>query len=323
MDCVTYFLQRQPSCKTQVGLVEGGNLRIYEGAVLFVDLLGISALTKARIDSVTKEDFAAFGNENQSNPRNQVFCAVLLSEFRKNLRSGVALELRISQLSDCAFVWSEDIDKVVEFSRALFWKNIYAGLLCRGGLSYGEIVEPKKEGKGIGDFVCGEAVTRSVELERTGKGSRIFIDRDIGGKMFSNTPASAFEPVSSAIDFKTVDEYLWFSLPPDGDISTAVPADHIMNIIKAAVHLQCSPHFRWNSISNDGRIQIGATIERMSMIAERFCKAKKIPFPDFPFVKADIYMEIGKIQDPSDRDGRKLHALEKLAQKYEREVFSA
>ena len=297
------------------------NLRVYEGAVLFVDLLGISALTKAKTDIVTEQDFAAFGNEKQNNLRNQVFCAVLLTQFRKNLRSRAARELRVSQLSDCAFVWSEDIDKVVEFSRALFWQNLKSGLLCRGGLTYGEIVEPKKIGKGIGDFVCGEAVTRSVELERTGKGSRLFIDRDIGGQTFSNTPADVFEPVSSAIDFKTIDEYLWFALPAEGDVSFHTPAKHIMSIIDAALHLRFAPHFRWNTISDEGRIQIGATIERMSMFTARFCEAKSLPFPDFPFVTANIFMEIAKSEDSADRDGRTYNAIKRLATRYEQENF--
>ena len=82
-------------------------MRVYKGAVLFIDVLGISALTKAKKDTVTKEDFAAFGQTKRVSLRNQVFCAVLLTRLRRNLRSGTRRKLRIAQLSDCAFIWSD------------------------------------------------------------------------------------------------------------------------------------------------------------------------------------------------------------------------
>ena len=297
-------------------------MRIYKGAVLFVDLLGSGALTKAKEDTVTKEDFAAFGRTNQTSLRNQVFFAILLTQFRKNLRWKAEPKVRVAQLSDCAFIWSEDHNRVVEFARSLFWKSLRSGLLCRGGMTHGEIVEPKKIGKSIGDFVCGEAVTRSVELERTGKGSRIFIDRHIGGLVYSNTPPNVFEPTSSAIDFKTIDEYLWFALPAKGNVLYDTPAEHIMDIIDASLRLRFAPHFRWNAVSDEGRLHVGATIERMSMFVNRFCKDKQLPIPDFPFVSADMFMEMGKFGEDTERNGQKYNAIIKLAKDYRRKHLS-
>lgn len=296
-------------------------LQIYKGAVLFIDILGVGALTKSKKDDVTVEDFAAFGSTRTEDLRNQVFCAVLLSRFRRNLRSCRMRNVRIAQLSDCAFVWSKHPDGIVEFARMIFWKNLKSGLLCRAGLTYGEIVEPDKIGVKIGDFVCGEAVSRAVELEEIGKGARIFIDREIGGRVFKNTPSSAFVPVSSAIDFRTVDEYLWYALPPDGNVATGAPREHLINIIDASLRLRFEPSFRWNAASPPGRIHVGATIERLETAALELCAKHKITPPDFPFLKCETYMEMGTQGNDSDRNPRVYAALRKHASIYKQRVF--
>jgi hypothetical protein len=297
-------------------------MNIYEGAVLFVDILGVGALTKSKTDTVTVDDFAAFGSRRTEDLRNQVFCAVLLSRFRRNLRACKTQDVRVAQLSDCAFVWSKNTDAVVEFARKLFWTNLNSGLLCRAGLTYGEIVEPDKIGVKIGDFVCGEAVTRAVEIEEAGKGSRIFIDCEIGGKRLANTPPDVFVPVSSAIDFRTVDEYAWFALPPEGNVAAGAPREHIMSIVEASLRLRFKPHFRWNAASPRGRIHVGATIERLHTFASQLCEKHDLQVPDFPFVTCDTYMEIGQVSDGSERNPRTYDAMQKLASGYKKANLS-
>lgn len=296
-------------------------MNIYEGAVLFVDILGVGALTKAKDDTVTAEDFAAFGARRKENLRNQVFCAVLLTQFRRNLRKYKSSELRIAQLSDCAFIWSKDVDAVVEFARKLFWENLNTGLLCRAGMTFGEIVEPEKIGQKIGDFVCGEAVTRAVELEETGKGSRIFIDRHIGGKILRNTPADVFVPVTSAIDYRLADEYAWFALPPSGDVAYRTPPEHIMSIIDASLRLRFKPQFRWNAESPQGRIHVGATIDRLQTFAISHCKRHGLPFPQFPFLSCETYMEMGRFSNGDERNERTFVGMTKMVNDYKRRVF--
>ena len=121
---------------------------------------------------------------------------------------------------------------------------------------------------------------------------------------------------------KTVDEYLWFALPPEGDVLYKTPAKHVMNIIDAALQLRFAPHFRWNAISDEGRLHVGATIERMSMFVTRFCKDKQLPVPDFPFVSSDNFMEMEKFEDATERDGRKYTAIKRLAASYRRRHLS-
>ena len=87
--------------------------------------------------------------------------------------------VNMAQLSDCAFIWSTDVRSLVNASRSLMWSCTRRGLLCRGGIAFGEIVEPDKEDRTIGRFVVGEAVTKAAGLERVGKGCRIFSDVDL------------------------------------------------------------------------------------------------------------------------------------------------
>ena len=59
-------------------------MREYDGAVLFVDILGISALTMSSAPIVIEQDFKALNLRKGKAGGNQLFCARLLSVFRKN-----------------------------------------------------------------------------------------------------------------------------------------------------------------------------------------------------------------------------------------------
>jgi hypothetical protein len=187
-------------------------------------------------------------------------------------------------------------------------------------MAYGEIVEPEKVGKAIGDFVCGEAVTRAVELERSGKGSRVFVDQNIGGRRFTNISSGAFRSISSAIDFKTIDEFLWYA-SPEGNSRHEVPAKHILSVIDAALRLRYAPHFRWNSGSAEGLIQVGATIELMKMFADEFCKERGLTFPDFAFITADTYVMMAPSAWAAERTEQSYAAVGKLASDYRKNHF--
>lgn len=59
-------------------------------------------------------------------------------------------------------------------------------------MTFGQIIEPEKTRKSLGHFICGNAVTRAAKLESVGKGARIFIDREIGGRQIEGVSPKAF-----------------------------------------------------------------------------------------------------------------------------------
>lgn len=57
------------------------------------------------------------------------------------------------------------------------------GILCRGGLAYGEILESDDSNQ-MGHFILGDAVTRAVELEGKAKGCRVLIDDELPSALY-------------------------------------------------------------------------------------------------------------------------------------------
>jgi hypothetical protein len=79
-------------------------MRQYQGAVFFVDILGIGALTRGRVTLLT-EDYEAHGIKSSKNKNTHFFSAKLLIKFRKilnNLKNNK--DIQVAQLSDCAFI---------------------------------------------------------------------------------------------------------------------------------------------------------------------------------------------------------------------------
>ncbi|WP_050507532.1 hypothetical protein [Pseudomonas syringae] len=149
----------------------------YQGAVFFVDMLGVGALTQNQV-TIGEDDFKARGMSPSISPSANLFCGQLLTTFRSCLAAVRTShkQVKIAQLSDCAYIWSEIVLAVLDAARAFMWQSVNAGLLSRGGISYEEIVEPDKINRAIGDFILGGAVTRAVGLEKAGKGCRVFVD---------------------------------------------------------------------------------------------------------------------------------------------------
>lgn len=91
-------------------------LQKYNGTVFFVDILGISALTNNKI-SLNNKHFKPWLENDETKFSNQFLGAAILVEFRKLLlklgkqNPGV----KITQLSDCAFIWSQSIEDVIIF----------------------------------------------------------------------------------------------------------------------------------------------------------------------------------------------------------------
>lgn len=280
-------------------------MREYQGAVLFVDILGIGSLTTSKVELVDDKDFQSISWSSKLNVSNQTFCAALLSTFRRNLMKTQKSGVKIAQLSDCAFIWSKDSDELLEVARDLFWSNAYAGVLTRAGLAYGQIVEPQAVASTIGQFVCGEAVTRAVELERSGKGSRIFVDTFIPGQVLPRFAPSAFTDLVNASDFRRVDEFCWFALP-DSDLNGRKLSNaQIVKIADLSLILQYSPMFRWNAASSAGQLQLAATIERVGIELMKIVRSRGIQEPPGAVKAAHIFLA----SDPAHPDARSTKQL--------------
>ena len=257
-------------------------MREYDGAVLFIDILGIAELTSGKTIKVTKTDFKAIGAPSSSTVSNQTFCAFLLSAFRRNLLSVSQQMVNASQLSDCAFLWSKDPNLMLCVARELMWKNLRSGILCRAGLSFGQIVEPERTNREIGHFVCGDAVTRSVDLERKGKGARVFVDTELPGLSGLEFAPSEFSDLKNASDFTEIDEFRWFTYHPiDGSLPDADGARSAVNdILELIGSLRYSPAFRWNASTAAGRLQVGCMIERLGIEIQSLDRAHSLNLGD-------------------------------------------
>jgi hypothetical protein len=245
----------------------------YDGAVFFVDLLGMTALTNNLI-TLENKDYECWLSQYGLEYTNQYLAASLLADFRK-----ILIELNeqfdsvtVSQLSDCAFVWSKNITDIVVFSSQFMTKAISSGLLCRGGLTYGEIIETNQNHE-LGRFIVGKAVTDAAKLEGIAKGSRVLIDKDFPNYLnefdsnFAGRTIPLFVPFINPLDYQEYDEFKWYLCP---NLTHNVSNLSIMSFeekrsltkkrLKLANIVRCSPKFSWNSKSKEGLVQVKATI---------------------------------------------------------------
>lgn len=250
-------------------------MKQYQGAVFFVDMLGVGALTQNQV-TLCENDCHAWGMSASSTPSANLFCGQLLTEFRSCLAAIQAShkQVKIAQLSDCAYIWSEDVLAVLDAARAFMWNSVSAGLLSRGGVSYGEIVEPNKINRAIGQFILGSAVTRAVGLEKAGKGSRIFIDNVIHEYSLSlhNSPFKhgAVKALKNPLDGSVVKEFCWYKTgggSGDWQNEQQIAAEKIITLV---TQLQYSPRFSWNDSSPQGRIQLACSIDSISEVTSDF-----------------------------------------------------
>lgn len=249
-------------------------LQNYKGAVFFVDILGISALTNNNIN-LEEEDYRPWLNNDIDKFSNQFLGASILAEFRSlllKLRKGNT-SLKITQLSDCAFIWSEDIADVVVFCSKFMHRAVEKGILCRGGLAFGEIIETNQSHK-LGRFILGDAVTQAAKLESRSKGCRVLINCELPQELWEQNKEVSkkifplFQPFTNPLDFQVYDEFKWY-LTPKLDYKNIVDLNVIdfntkvkftKNRLVLANRLRCSPRFNWNSKSILGRAQLIASI---------------------------------------------------------------
>ncbi|WP_312285108.1 hypothetical protein [Chryseobacterium gleum] len=252
-------------------------LENYKGAVFFVDILGISALTNSKIE-LDENDFTPW-LDDPTKFSNQFLGAAILAKFRDLLSSlgDENTNLKITQLSDCAFVWSKKIEDVVVFCSKFMHHAVNNGILCRGGLAYGEIIETNQFHK-LGRFILGDAVTQAAKLESISKGCRVLINQDLPHELFHqndemfNKIAKLFQPFDNTINFITYDEFKWYMAPEleyknQSDlsrISFREKVEHTKNRLILANKLRCSTKFNWNSKTTEGQSQLIPSIRFLS-----------------------------------------------------------
>lgn len=245
-------------------------MKEYTGAVFFVDILGIGALTQGKLE-ISENDFSSHNFKYKSKFSEHQFCAKLLMKFRRILVQATKniKNIKVAQLSDCAFIWSNDPDIVVNIARDIMWKSVLGGLLCRGGIANGQIVEPEKINTKLGMFICGGAVTDAVRLEGAGKGTRVFIKQELVSEL-KKIPHVAFVPRKSLIDFSTIDEFKWYRYPnfiksPYDDLNKKLVMNEIAKLIAMLKH---SPKYTWNASNYLGQVQLASSIDIISAETE-------------------------------------------------------
>lgn len=242
-------------------------MRSFQGAVLFVDMLGFSALTRGKL-KLTESEYMPWKIKPGGTFPHQLLAAQILLAFRKALmRTGRRFKaVKLAQLSDCAFLWSEDVCAVTDAGRFLMHEAILAGLLCRGGLAFGDVHEPNKIDHSIGAFIVGDAVTRAATYETMGKGMRIFTDSETAFEILSKRPHESFQALINPLVGETVDEWLWYSPEPIPELSR----DRLMlrpaveKLVSCHTMLRYSPRFAWNAASPEGCRQLACSIVAVS-----------------------------------------------------------
>lgn len=297
-----------------------------EGAVFFVDLLGIGALTQ---DGLTLDEchYSEWLDQYKVKYSDQYLATALLSEFR-NVLMGLSREysnVKLAQLSDCAFIWSENITEVILFANNLMTQAIKKGLLCRAGLAYGEIIDTgENENHKLGKFIVGSAVSRAVKLEGMSKGARVLIDEDFPSHFyeydqnFSRTIKGMFASFKNNLDYTIYDEFKWYLIPNltknminYSAISDLEKVSFVQKRLELAAHVRFSPKYNWNVSSKQGIIQVKATIDLLT--AQDFSIFNI--WHNFRW-KADEIETIEKLEDREERSYSKLERVkEKILEK--------
>ncbi|MCE0975536.1 hypothetical protein [Pseudomonas putida] len=242
-------------------------MRSFQGAVLFVDMLGFSALTRGKLNLGTDE-YKPWKIAPKGDFPHQLLAAQILLTFRKALMrtSRTFKAVKVAQLSDCAFLWSEDVGAVVDAGRHLMHEAALTGLLCRGGLAVGDIHEPNKVNHSIGAFIVGDAVTRAATYETMGKGMRVFTDADSASYILERRHDAIFKPLVNPLVGDTVDEWQWYA--PGGSLQAERNVTKLRSKLNTLVGchtmLRYSPKFAWNATTPEGCRQLACSIVAVS-----------------------------------------------------------
>lgn len=271
-------------------------MKQYKGAVFFVDLLGTGALTQKKVQ-LSPEDYNAWGLGKRPEVSEHIFCAKLLMTFRSCLSKIHRRhdKVKVAQLSDCAFIWSEDVTEVVETAQDMMWAFVKSGLLCRGGIAYGEIVEPDKVKHSLGQFVLGEAVSKAVGLEGAGKGCRIFCDEGLP-QFLHKSSSEEFDPHTFAqlrnpLNGAVTGEFRWYiqGTPSSRSSNKSKEKAKLHGLFELVSLLKHSPLFNWNASSPDGLLQLACSVESISSLTPHYLAGANIYF----FRAEDMIKEIG------------------------------
>lgn len=256
----------------------GKDLQSYNGAVLYVDILGFGALTKGQI-SLSKNDYDPWLLRTGHVKNNQFLAATILVKFRKILQDLDAEEqdVTVSQLSDCFFAWSENITAVTKFAFSFMHKAIESGILCRGGMAYGEIIETEKN-HSMGRLILGNAVTKAVEVEGLAKGARILINDDLPANLYEqneeyrNKIYQMFKPFTNPLDYEVYDEFKWYlvdnlEMIHEYGLSNMTDEQKVAATkqrLKLANKIQHATIYSWNAKNKPGQIHLQATSNFLS-----------------------------------------------------------
>jgi len=238
--------------------------------------LGFSSLTKGEIKL---EDFDYKAWKLQPTKYNYNFLAAkILEEFRATLLSlkNKFKNLKISQLSDCAFIYSQNKYELLQGVHFFMWEIIQKKcILCRGGIAHGTIIESTKNGS-LGGFIVGEAVTNAVKNESMLKGPRISMDISFAYDFWNYTKGTVLEKYSSnllnhvhsLINGDDVDEYRWYLFDDTVFNKQNLSEKDRIQMTKERLKLGCiicyHSRFSWNGKSKEGMRQLNIGMEAIN-----------------------------------------------------------
>ena len=247
-------------------------------AVAYLDIIGFGALTNKSI-TVKEHPHISLATKKP----NLELSIFLVKKYRKIVQQ-VSRKYRLgySLLSDSAFLWTEKADDMLYALSDLMWRFLSVGILCRGGVSYGESVCENKASQSS-KFLVGDAVTRAVALESRGKGARIFMDTDFPHKISNccSSSESVFSPLTLCTDFSVIDEFKWYQFVGKKGVNCSKGCAEcarslVTKLTHAVVRLRWSPLFAWNSMSPQGLVQLGATVHVLSETLDHYLQGESV-----------------------------------------------
>ena len=199
---------------------------------------------------------------------------ISLRQALKFLREFDSENVDVAQLSDGAFIWSQQARPFFEAITELAKDLDVAGLMWRAGLTKGPIWLPKSHDTDLGKFLAGSAVTRAVQLESRLKGARIaadfslrdvFLTTGLGNQEVANM---MFAPTDDPLAF----EYRWYLAPwrNGNPMSLDDPFERgahegladlaASRAIDRIARLATRREYDWNGLNVDGLLHRVATI---------------------------------------------------------------
>lgn len=227
--------------------------------VAYVDLLGFSNLSR---ESTKNED---------------LICNILkkIHSFIYDEQIKYEKNIATSVISDSIFIISDNLLIILRTLSQVYRKCISNGILLRTGLSYGDC---KVLQTNLSQNIYGDAVSRAVHLEGTGKGCKIFIDDTVPSQLTKKEVmyGQTFCPYKNIANYSILDVFEWPMVNGD-DVYIKGQDENktkeiILSNLKLINSLKFSPDYTWNVSSPEGRLQICATIDYISSIVEKMRK---------------------------------------------------